>query len=132
MVLLQHRLEFLDPAAGTCTFAAEATRQAVDEFSQKDGEGGKAKLIPEHILKNFYAFELMMAPYAVGHLKIGYLLEELGHPLQKDERFQLYLTNTLEMDELEETKLPGMSSLAEESPSRGKSEKTNSNFSDFR
>ncbi|MBI4527366.1 MAG: N-6 DNA methylase [Deltaproteobacteria bacterium] len=105
----------LDPAAGTCTFPAEATRQAADEFIAKYGEGGKAKLIPDHILKNFYAFELMMAPYAVGHLKIGYLLEELGHLLQKDERFQLYLTNTLDMQELQETKLPGMSSLAEES-----------------
>lgn len=105
----------LDPAAGTCTFPAEAARQAVDEFVKKYGEGAKAKLIPDHILKNFYAFELMMAPYAVGHLKIGYLLEELGHPLEKDERFQLYLTNTLDMQELQETKLPGMSSLAEES-----------------
>jgi predicted helicase len=113
----------LDLAAGTCTFPAEATRQAVEEFSQKYGGGGKAKLIPDHILKNFYAFELMMAPYAVGHLKIGYLLEELGHPLQKDERFQLYLTNTLEMQELEETKLPGMSSLAEESHLAGKVKK---------
>ena len=84
----------LDPAAGTCTFPAEAARQAVNEFVAKYGEGAKGQLIPDHILKNFYAFELMMAPYAVGHLKIGYLLEELGHPLQKDERFQLYLTNT--------------------------------------
>jgi len=113
----------LDLAAGTCTFPAEATRQAVEEFSQKYGRGGAANLIPDHILKNFYAFELMMAPYAVGHLKIGYLLEELGHPLEKDERFQLYLTNTLEMQELEETKLPGMSSLAEESHLAGKVKK---------
>ena len=65
----------------------------------------------------------MMAPYAVGHLKIAYLLEELGHALQKDERFQLYLTNTLDMQELEETKLPGMSSLAEESHLAGKVKK---------
>ncbi len=113
----------LDPAAGTCTFPAEAARQAADEFTAKYGEGGKAKLIPDHILKNFYAFELMMAPYAVGHLKIGYLLEELGHSLEKDERFQLYLTNTLDMQELQETKLPGMSSLAEESHLAGKVKK---------
>jgi hypothetical protein len=110
----------LDLAAGTCTFPAEAVRQAVEEFSTKYGDGGKAKLIPDHILKNFYGFELMMAPYAVGHLKIAYLLEELGHALQKDERFQLYLTNSLDMQELEETKLPGMSSLAEESHLAGK------------
>jgi hypothetical protein len=113
----------LDPAAGTCTFPAEAARIAVDEFVKKYGEGGKAKLVPDHILKNFYAFELMMAPYAVGHLKMGYLLHELGHPLEKNERLQLYLTNTLDMQELQETKLPGMSSLAEESHLAGKVKK---------
>ncbi len=116
-------VRILDPAAGTCTFPAEAARQAVHEFVAKYGEGAKGQLIPGHILKNFYAFELMMAPYAVGHLKIGYLLEELGHPLQKDERFQLYLTNTLDMEEVQETKLPGMSSLAEESHLAGKVKK---------
>ncbi|MBI2988691.1 MAG: N-6 DNA methylase [Deltaproteobacteria bacterium] len=94
----------LDPAAGTCTFSAEAARQAVTEFSEKYGTGAKASLIPDHILKNFYAFELMMAPYAVGHLKVGYLLEEFGHRLQENERFQLYLTNTLDWEELEESK----------------------------
>lgn len=113
----------LDPAAGTCTFPAEAARQAMAEFTEKYGAGAKASLIPDHILKNFYAFELMMAPYAVGHLKIGYLLEEMGHPLQNDERFQLYLTNTLDWEELQETALPGMSSLAEESHHAGKVKK---------
>ena len=113
----------LDPAAGTCTFPAEAAHQAVAEFTEKYGAGAKASLIPDHILKNFYAFELMMAPYAVGHLKIGYLLEELGHKLKENERFQLYLTNTLDMQELQETRLPGMSSLAEESHLAGKVKK---------
>lgn len=109
----------LDPAAGTCTFPAEAARHAVTEFSEKYGTGAKASLIPDHILKNFYAFELMMAPYSVGHLKVGYLLEELGHQLQENERFQLYLTNTLDWEELEESKFPIMSSLAEESHRAG-------------
>ncbi len=113
----------LDPAAGTLTFLAEASKLAVQEFISKYGEGGKEKFIKAHILKNFYAFELMMAPYAVGHLKMSFLLEELGYKLQKDERFKLYLTNTLEMEELEQTALPGMSSLAEESHLAGKVKK---------
>ena len=46
---------------------------------------------------------------------MGYLLEELGHKLSGDERFQFYLTNTLEMEELAQTSLPGMASLSEES-----------------
>jgi len=104
----------LDPAAGTLTFLAEASKLAVDEFVKMYGTSRK-KVIENHVLKNFYAFELMMAPYAAGHLKIGYLLEELGHKLKDDERFQFYLTNTLDMEELAQTTLPGMSSLSEES-----------------
>jgi len=113
----------LDPASGTLTFLAEATKLAVEEFVAKYGEGGKQNLIKDHILRNFYAFELMMAPYAVGHLKMSFLLEESGYKLQKDDRFKLYLTNTLEMEELEQTSLPGMSSLAEESHLAGKVKK---------
>ena len=113
----------LDPAAGTLTFLAEASKLAVEEFVSKYGEGGKENLIREQILKNFYAFELMMAPYAVGHLKMSFLLEELGYRLKKDDRFKLYLTNTLEMEELAQTELPGMVSLSEESHSAGKVKK---------
>jgi predicted helicase len=113
----------LDPAAGTLTFLAEAAKLAVDEFTSKYGEGGKENFIREHILKNFYAFELMMAPYAVGHLKMSFLLEELGYRLQKDDRVKLYLTNTLEMEELAQTELPGMASLSEESHLAGRVKK---------
>lgn len=72
---------------------------------------------------DFYAFELMMAPYAVGHLKMSFFLEELGHRLGEGERFRFYLTNTLEMTELEQTHLPGMASLAEESHLAGEVKK---------
>jgi predicted helicase len=113
----------LDPAAGTLTFLAEASKLAVEEFVAKYGEGGKENFIKEHILRDFYAFELMMAPYAVGHLKMSFLLEELGYKLQKDDRFKLYLTNTLEMEELAQTELPGMASLSEESHLAGKVKK---------
>ncbi len=105
----------LDPAAGTMTFIAHAAKLAVSEFETKYGKGGRADFIRQHILKNFYAFELMMAPYAVGHLKMSFLLEELGHKLTDDERVSFYLTNTLDMEELEKSLLPGFSALAEES-----------------
>ncbi len=113
----------LDPAAGTLTFLAEAAKLAIEESVEKYGEGLKEALIREHILKDFYAFELMMAPYAVGHLKMSFLLEELGYRLQADDRFKLYLTNTLEMEELAQTELPGMASLSEESHLAGKVKK---------
>jgi predicted helicase len=113
----------LDPAAGTLTFPAEAARLAVNEYVGKYGEGGREGFIKDYILENFYAFELMMSPYAVGHLKISFLLEELGYTLRKEDRAKLYLTNTLEMEDLVQTKLPGMSSLSEESHLAGKVKK---------
>jgi len=109
----------LDPAAGTMTFVAQAAKLAVEEFVGKYGEAGRKNFIRDHILENFYAFELMMAPYAVGHLKMGFFLEELGYQLSEDERFKFYLTNSLEMEELAESQLPGFSSLAQESHQAG-------------
>ena len=109
----------LDPASGTLTFLAEAAKLAVGEFVEKFGEGHKRGFIQQHILNNFYAFELMMAPYAVGHLKMSFLLEELGYRLKEDDRFKLYLTNTLEMENIEQTHIPGMASLSEESRQAG-------------
>ncbi len=114
----------LDPAGGTLTFLAETAKCAAHEFTSKYGEGGKQDFIKEHILQNFYAFELMMAPYAVGHLKMSFLLEELGYKLRGSDRFKLYLTNTLEMEELAQTELPGMASLSEESRLAGKIKKS--------
>jgi hypothetical protein len=113
----------LDPAAGTMTFVARAAREAVAEFEAKYGAGAREDFIRQHILKNFYAFELMMAPYAVGHLKMGFFLEELGHRLADNERVPFYLTNTLDIEELEQSKLPGFSALAEESRLAGKVKK---------
>ena len=121
--LASNSVTMLDPASGTLTFLTEAAKLAVNEFASKYGGGDREGFIKEHILKNFYAFELMMAPYAIGHLKMSFLLEELGYSLQKDDRFKLYLTNALDMEELEQTSLPGMASLSEESRLAGKVKK---------
>ena len=113
--LADSQVTLLDPAAGTLTFPAEAVQLAFREFTEKYGEGTKGTFLRDHILPHFYAFELLMAPYAIGHMKIGFLLEALGVPLQNDERFQFYLTNTLEMEDLQQITIPGLSSLSEES-----------------
>ncbi len=113
--LASEGITLLDPAAGTMTFVARAAQQAVEEFEEKYGTGGREDFIRNHILKNFYAFELMMAPYAVGHLKMGFFLEELGHRLRDDERMPFYLTNSLDNEDLSQTKFPGFTALAEES-----------------
>jgi type I restriction-modification system DNA methylase subunit len=113
----------LDPAAGTLTFVAEATKLAIEQFVTTYGDGGKKEFIKKHILNNFYAFELMMAPYAVGHLKVSLLLEELGYRLTEDQRFKFYLTNALEIEELSDTQIPLISSLSRESHLAGKVKK---------
>lgn len=98
----------LDPAAGTLTFPTYAIHQAIEEYGSKYGDGGIRGLIKEHILKNFYAFELMMAPYAVGHLKISLVLDKYRYKLSENERFNLYLTNTLEFVAEDPNRLPGI------------------------
>jgi len=113
----------LDPAAGTMTFVARAAQEAVREFEGKYGTGARAEFIRCHILRNFCAFELMMAPYAVGHLKMSFFLDELGYHLADDERVRFYLTNTLDMEELDQSRLPGLSALAEESHLAGQVKK---------
>ncbi|MDH4226669.1 MAG: N-6 DNA methylase [Deltaproteobacteria bacterium] len=110
----------LDPAGGTLTFPAEAAKLAVERCVKKYGEGAREKLIRQHVLENFYAFELMMAPYAVGHMKMGFLFEELGFRLGDEERFKSYLTNTLEFEEFEQSNFPFMKALSEESHEAGK------------
>lgn len=113
--LADKNVTLLDPAAGTLTFPAEALTLAFNEFTAKYGAGAKENFLRGHILPHFYAFELLMAPYAIGHMKIGFLLEALGIPLQNGERFQFYLTNALEMEDLAQIAIPGLSSLSEES-----------------
>ena len=112
-----HSVTVLDPAAGTMPFPAKAIELAVNEYKAKYGDGGVSGLVRDHILKDFYAFELMMAPYAIGHLKMGFILEELGYKMADEERFHLYLTNTLDFSKEDPDRFPGIfeRTLSEES-----------------
>ncbi|HSU82115.1 MAG TPA: type ISP restriction/modification enzyme [Thermoanaerobaculia bacterium] len=113
----------LDPAAGTLTFVVEAIRCAVSEARGTAGGGVVPALVSDHLLRDFHAFELMMAPYAVGHLKMSLILEELGRPLRDGERVAFYLTNALDMKDLEQSPLPGVAPLARESLLAGRIKK---------
>jgi len=108
------KVTVLDPAGGTLTFLEESIKLVIKEFKEKYGSGGLKNFVKEHILENFYAFELMMAPYVIGHLRIIYLLKDYGYELSNDERVKYYLTNTLEMEEIK-TEFPFMPSISEES-----------------
>ncbi|MGA2316424.1 MAG: type ISP restriction/modification enzyme [Thermodesulfobacteriota bacterium] len=87
----------LDPAAGTLTFVVQAIKQVQKEL-QDNKKGGLLKsYIEEHILPHFHAFEILVAPYTVGHFKVSMVLEDMGYQFKEGKRFQFYLTNTLEM-----------------------------------
>lgn len=121
--LAEPGVTLLDPAAGTLTFVVEAIRCAVESARVEMGGGGVQALLRDHLLRDFHAFELMVAPYAIGHLKMSLILEELGRPLEKGERFHLYLTNALDLRELVQSSLPYMSNLSRESHDAGKVKK---------
>lgn len=105
----------LDPASGTLTFPANSITLAKDEVEKGPNAGSWLQIIKNRILKNYYAFELLMAPYIIGHLKTSLLLEDLGYKMENGERFKLYLTNTLDFSEVEQSPLPYVAGLSEES-----------------
>lgn len=104
----------LDPASGTLTFPANSIMLAKEEIDKSPIAGSWLQIVKSHILKDYYAFELLMAPYIIGHLKTSLLLEDLGYKLQNGERFQLYLTNTLDLSEVEQSQMPFVAGLSEE------------------
>ena len=70
--------------------------------------------IKEHILKNIYGFEYLIAPYTIAHLKLSQFLKDNGYELQPKDRLQIFLTNTLEPIDIQE-KIPFLPALTEES-----------------
>ncbi len=98
-------VQILDPATGTATFLVEVIdvihRTLSTKWKQQrltDAERSVAwnDYVPKHLLPRLHAFELMMAPYAIAHMKIGLKLAETGYRFVSDERARIYLTNALE------------------------------------
>jgi hypothetical protein len=87
-------LTLLDPAAGTLSFIIDILERLKEELS-KEGSGIVKKFFEEVVLKNFYAFELLPAPYVIGHLRLSQFFKEIGI---EDKKFQLFLTNALEFE----------------------------------
>ncbi len=85
----------LDFATGTGTFLVAVFELILNRIREKDS-GSLKGVVHDHILKNFYGFEYMVAPYAVAHLKLSQLLKDNGYQLKDQERLQIYLTDTLD------------------------------------
>ena len=101
----QDFVQILDPATGTGTFLVEAIDlihgTLVDKwktggYRDRDVEALWNEYVPEHLLPRLHGYELLMAPYAIAHLKIGLKLYETGYRFGSEERAQVYLTNALE------------------------------------
>jgi predicted helicase len=84
----------LDPAVGTATFLYFVLALIFSKFSRQRGQWDG--YVEKHLLKRLFGFELLMAPYAIAHLKLGMQLEETGYTFGSDQRLGIFLTNTLE------------------------------------
>ena len=89
-----HRVQILDPATGTGTFLAEVVNQIYDRY--RDNQGIWQQYVEQHLLPRLNGFEILMASYAVAHLKLDMLLSETGYQHQSEKRLHVYLTNSLE------------------------------------
>lgn len=89
-----HKVQILDPATGTGTFLYSVIGQIHQTFA--GNKGMWPGYVQENLLPRVYGFELLMAPYAVAHMKLGLLLRETGYDFSSDERLRVFLTNTLE------------------------------------
>ncbi|MBN2187530.1 MAG: N-6 DNA methylase, partial [Dehalococcoidia bacterium] len=86
----------LDPAVGTATFLYMVINEIYQAIAGKGQQGLWNNYVADKLLPRIFGFELLMAPYAVAHLKLGLLLQETGYKFKTDQRLGIYLTNTLE------------------------------------
>ena len=102
----------LDPAVGTATFLYMVINEIHQSILSQGQQGTWNEYVKDKLLPRLFGFELLMAPYAVAHLKIGLLLQETGYQLVEQAsspvhsagqtgasvppRIGIYLTNTLE------------------------------------
>jgi len=94
-----HRVQVLDPATGTGTFLAEVIKQIAPKV-KGIAPGMWSGYVEQDLLPRIYGFELLMASYAMCHMKLDMVLTELGYkPSANPPRLGVYLTNSLEEGE---------------------------------
>ena len=122
-----HRVLILDPATGTATFLYRVLDLIRQQFETRKRAGAWGDYVHEHLLPRLFGFELLMAPYAVAHFKLGLALAARDHPElwqqqwsyepRKGERINVFLTNTLEDLELATEQLGPLRMLSDEANS---------------
>ena len=89
-----HKVQILDPATGTGTFLAEVVKHIHKKFEGQQGIW--SNYVETHLLPRLNGFELLMASYAMAHLKLELLLKEFGYNSDSNQRLKVFLTNSLE------------------------------------
>jgi len=107
----------LDPACGTGTFLYAVTDFIRAEYMKQCNAGLWSAYVRDHLLPRLFGFELLMAPYAMAHFKLGMLLagydlpkeqqKQWQYDFEADERLGIFLTNTLDEAPSEWQKLFG-------------------------
>ena len=92
------RVLILDPAAGTGTFLRETVATIRRTIEEKGLIGAWPDYVREHLLERLFGFELLMAPYAICHLKLAFEIggADAGFRMPDGQRLGIFLTNTLE------------------------------------
>src|SRR5207249_2013177 len=114
--LIPHKVQILDPATGTGTFLHSVIDLIYESF--QNNKGMWSSYVSQHLLPRLFGFELLMAPYAVAHMKLGLQLAETGYDFRSHERLGIYLTNALE-EGFEGERLPFVEWLVEEATAAG-------------
>lgn len=106
------RVQVLDPATGTGTFLNEVIKHIYAAKGESIGSGW-SDYVERNLLPRLHGFELLMAAYAMAHMRLGMTLSETGYkPTNNPPRLGVYLTNTLEEPAKEENDMFGLFGMA--------------------
>ena len=119
----QSFVQILDPATGTGTFLVEVIdlihktmvrKWKIQGCDNKQNQALWNDYVPKHLLPRLHGYELLMAPYAIAHLKVSLKLYETGYRFESQERARVYLTNALELPSESQSKFDFLPALADE------------------
>ncbi len=121
-------IKLLDFATGTGTFLLEAFRKALETRKTSDGGTSTKEDKYQNLLKQFYGFEYLIAPYAIAHLNLSQAFkQEFKKPLKENDALQIILTNTL-IQPSEIVAYRGLSPIFEKELSNAQEIKKNENI----
>ena len=121
-------IKLLDFATGTGTFLLEAFRKALETRKTSDGGISTKEDKYQNLLKQFYGFEYLIAPYAIAHLNLSQAFkDEFKKPLKENDALKIILTNTL-IQPSEIVAYRGLSPIFEKELSNAQEIKKNENI----